>query len=93
MIQTLQVTIGAAPTRLIVVGASVACKWFTFQNNAAHTMRLGDSNVSSSRGLALNAQGSFYTQSGSAPGSSNLASWFVQGTQNDVLDIIYDDGQ
>lgn len=92
MVRTLQVTIGASLTQVLPAGEIVA-KWVLFQNNATHTMRLGDSNTSSSRGIQLVA-GASANPPGSAPVSiTKLSGWYVSGTQNDVLDVIYDDGQ
>ena len=83
---TLQVTIGAGVTR--VSSVPIYCKWVSFQNNAAHAMHIGDGSISSSRGNQLLAGGGFFTPPLSIAGSAtNLADWFVQGTQNDVLDI------
>ena len=89
-INTLQVTIGASVTQ--VSTSDIFAKQVTFQNNQTHSMRVGDKNTTSSRGALL--------ASGSPGGSYNvgpvpiqktldLAEFYVAGTQNDVLDVIY----
>lgn len=93
-VHTMQVTIGAAATPVIAANANLYCKWVVFQNNnASDTMRIGDSNTSSSQGIKLVAGASFYQGAVSAGAGTNLNGWYVQGTQNDVIDIVYDDGQ
>lgn len=88
---TMQVTIGAGVTSILPAG-NITCRWIVFQNNAANTMRIGDSSITSSRGVKLLAGGSFY-QGYSGPAAFSLSGWYVQGTQNDVIDVIYEDGQ
>lgn len=89
---TLQVTIGAGVTPVISSG-NISCQWVAFQNNGAtNAMRIGDASISSTRGIKLLAGGAFY-QSPPTPKNFNLAGWYVQGTQGDVIDIIYEDGQ
>lgn len=89
-VATLQVTLGAGVTPIIPSG-NIFFKWVIFQNNAAANMRLGDANVTSSRGLLLQPVGSA-TPPYSVPVTGNLAKWFVIGTTAQVLDVIYDDG-
>lgn len=96
---TLQVTIGAANTKVISAGAHQNCRWIVIQNNAAHVIRIGDTNITSSRGILLNAGsggnagGSFFVGPDQGGSSRDLGSWYINGTQNDVVDVIYDDGQ
>lgn len=90
-VRTLQVTIGASATPIIASG-DISYKWIVFQNNAAHTFRVGDLNVSASRGIQLLAGGSYTQQPFSPPLSGSMAAWYVFGTAGDVVDIIYDDG-
>jgi len=89
---TLQVTIGAATTR--VTTTDTYARQIIFQNNAANSMRIGDSTTSSTKGALLS--------SGSPGGlmnigptptiqSLNLAEWFVNGTNTQVLDITWID--
>lgn len=85
----LQVTVGAAATQF--TATSTPCRQVTIQNNAAHTMRIGDSTVSASKGI--------YLAAGPGGGSENhgplvayaidLSNFYVFGTQNDVLDVLY----
>lgn len=94
-VKTLQVTIGAANTSIISSGAHQNCRWIVIENNAAHSIRIGDTNISSSRGLLLSSGtpgGSFYIGPDSAGSARDLGNWFINGTQSDVIDVIYDDG-
>ena len=91
---TLQVTLGSGITPILASG-DLPCKWVIFQNNAAHSMRLGDSNITSSRGLYLAAGpgGGSYNSIATAPiTGTGLKNWYVIGTSGDVLDVIYDLG-
>lgn len=88
MVKTLQVTIGAATTQ--VSATSIQAKQVLFQNNAANAMRVGDSNTSSSRGAKLLPNSVGTLNAGFlAMGATDLSQWYVNGTQNDVLDIVY----
>jgi hypothetical protein len=91
--KTLQVTIGAGVTQFTT--KDIPARQIIVQNNAAHVMRVGDVNTTSSVGASLAA-------AGTSPGGSlnlgpfydnpeNLKEWWVAGTQNDVLDVIYTD--
>lgn len=87
-VQTIQVTIGASATQVSTV--NLYCRWVVFQNNAAASMRLGDSTVSSTKGILLaggSPGGSFTTPKKNDPEAVNLANWWVAGTQNQVLDV------
>src|SRR5579862_306408 len=55
-VYTLQVTIGASCTQ--VTSSDIPLKQVFFQNNATHSMRIGDANASSTRGVALASNGS-----------------------------------
>lgn len=93
-VRTLQVTLGAAATPLLSAGAHQQVLWFTIQNNSAAAARIGDANVTATRGIALTPAGASYTV---GPGPSNtgrdLGSWYVFGTATDVIDVVYDDGE
>lgn len=85
----LQVTLGTGATRL----TSTVTPAFDiqFQNNATHTMRVGDSTVTSSRGILLPAGpagGTLYLGPYRAY-NINIADFWAVGTQGDVLDVIY----
>lgn len=88
-VHTLQVTIGATTTQVTAVDTPV--KQVIFQDNAAGSMRVGDSATTSSRGALL---------AGGSPGGSmnfgpipntalNLSSFYVNGTNGQVLDVVY----
>lgn len=87
---TLQTTIGAATTE--VSTTDIYATQITFQDNATHTMRVGDKNTSSTHGALLSAGSPGGSATFSVPSSGkalNLADFYVAGTQNDVLDVIY----
>ena len=90
-VKTIQTTIGAATTQ--VTTTDTYCRQITFQNNALHAMHVGDSATSSSRGVQLNAAtassaGGSWTVTTVNPGTLNAADFWVNGTQNDVLDTV-----
>jgi hypothetical protein len=96
-VQTFQVTIGASGnTPIIPSGAQFICRWVVFQNNATHTMRIGDKSTSTVRGMLLVPGTSFYDapQSGtSGPPNANLTLWYVAGTSGDKIDVTCESGQ
>lgn len=92
-VKTLQVTLGSGNTTVITAGAHQNCRWIVFQDNATHNIRIGDSNTSSTRGLALASGGaSFYIGPDSSGSARDLGGWYINGTSGDVVDVIYDDG-
>jgi len=91
-VKTMQVTIGAGNTAVLSPGAHLNAIWMLFQNNAAHVMRIGDANISTTRGLSVATPGgAFYVGPATGVGR-DLGSWYVNGTAGDVLDIVYEDG-
>ena len=87
-VTTTQVTIGASATQLATVVTQ--CNWIVIQNNATHAMRIGDSTVTSSKGILLasgSPGGSFYQGPLPTGGATDLSTWWVAGTQNDVVDV------
>lgn len=95
-VKTLQVTLGSGNTAVLSAGAHLNCRWIVFQDNATHVMRIGDTNISSTRGLLLasgSPGGSFFVGPDTSGTGKDLGSWYVNGTNGDVIDIIYDDGQ
>ena len=86
-VHNLQVTIGAGTTQFST--DDIAVRWMAVQNNAAHNVRVGDGTTTASIGILL------LTNSGGGGGSistgqtTNLNQWYVAGTQNDVLDVLY----
>jgi hypothetical protein len=93
-VRTLQVTLGAGVTSVLSPLAHQQVLWVTIQNNATHSIRIGDANVTSTRGLALNSGGgSFFVGPSSSGSARDLGSWYIIGTSADVIDVIYDDGE
>lgn len=91
-IKNLNVTIGATATVFTV--PSLRCNWFTVTNRDAAAMAIGGSDTSvgaQGKGIPLAANAS-YTVQRSYSAQSNLAAWYVAGTQGQVLSITYDDG-
>lgn len=87
-IHTLQVTIGAATTQITT--SDIPARQVLVQNNSTHDIRLGDSNTSSSRGAVLKASSIGSANFGSYQFEQiNLNQLYVNGTQNDVVDVLY----
>lgn len=84
-----QVTIGAAATQLSATRKPV--KWLCIQNNSTHNFRLGDSTVSSTKGIALatGSPGGSLTLTADTAYNTDLSQWWVFGTQNDLVDILW----
>lgn len=93
-VRTLLVTLGASATQVLSPGAHQQVLWFTIQDNATHSVRIGDANITSARGIALSpGGGSFYVGPSSSSSARDLGSWYIFGTSGDVIDVIYDDGE
>lgn len=92
-IKNLNVTIGASVTPFIASG-SIRVNWMTFCNNSGHAMAWGgpDTAVGTPGTGQPLAVGSTNYQAREYIGQTNLAFWYVAGTQNDVLCVTYDDG-
>lgn len=89
-VHTLQVTIGASTTQ--VSTTSVPVKQLFIQNNAAHTIRVGDSLVTSSRGALISSGspgGSITSGAFGIQAATDLNQWWINGTNGDVIDVIY----
>ena len=89
-VHSFQVTIGAGTTQ--VWGTQLLARQIFFQNNAAHTMRIGDVTVSSSKGvlLAVGPPGGSLTVGVNVGGGDiDLSTFWVNGTNGDVLDVSY----
>lgn len=89
---TLQVTIGSGVTQITTT--NTYARQIIFQNNQTHSMRVGDSATTSSRGALLasgSPGGSMNVGPAGALAGLDVSSWFVAGTQNDVLDVIWFD--
>lgn len=85
-IKTFQVTMTGAAVQ--VSTQPIICNWFTYVNNAAAEIDLGDANL---QPIHLAPGGTFY-QNRPSPGVSNLQTWYAKGTNTQKLDVIYDDG-
>jgi len=89
----LQVTIGAASTQISTTPKPA--KQVIVQNNASHSCRVGDSTVSSTKGALLNASAGAGLGGGTVNAgpfqayNTNLIEWWINGTQNDVIDVLY----
>ena len=91
-IKNLNVTIGAGITR--VCQPSIRCNCATFSNRSAHEMAVGGPDVTTGAnglGIDLTTGGTNFAGR-QYIAQTNLAFWYVAGTQNDVLSITYDDG-
>jgi len=87
---TIQVTIGATATQLSTV-STIQCRSVEIQNNAAHDIRVGDSTVTSSRGILVTATGgSYYVPIVTPSVNINMTQWYISGTQNDVIEVLCD---
>lgn len=86
-----QITLTSSATPIVPAG-NIFYRWVVFQNNAAHTMRVGDSTVSASKGMSLLSGGAFYAPLVGSGSGFNLSGWNAFGTSGDVLDVCYDDG-
>jgi hypothetical protein len=84
-----QITIGAAATQFSAT--SVPCRQIIIQNNAAHTMTIGDSTVTATNGIRIAAgpAGGSINSGPVAVYATNLFDWWVAGTQNDIVDVLY----
>lgn len=88
---TLQVTIPAGGKVQISTTATLV-RYIAFQNNAAATMRVGDSTVSSTVGRALAASGAANSVFEIGPNDiyfCALNDWWVSGTAAQVLDVTF----
>ena len=90
-VKTLQVTLtGSAQP---ISASIIKCKWATFQNNAAAVMRVGDANVTASRGYSLAISGGTFNVPVATASTfgTDLSQWYVIGTSTQLLDVVYDD--
>lgn len=92
----LQVTIAATNTAQPLVSPAqggianaINYQFVLFQNNGSNTMRLGDASVSNTKGIIIQQTGSLES-SLALTYTGTINSWYVAGTQGDVLDILYE---
>lgn len=84
----IQVTLGATATQ--ISASNINVQSLVVQNNtASDTCRVGDSTVTTSKGLLVNASGS-YNLTLNFPRGTILSQWYIAGTQNDVIDVLYE---
>lgn len=88
-----QANLGSGATQLVHPSsptAQINCRQVIIQNNASNVMRLGDSTVSSTKGLVLNGSSAGSFNSGAVTiYNSYLSDFWVFGTSGDVVDIFY----
>jgi hypothetical protein len=70
------------------VPATVPFQWVTVQNNGTHSMRVGDGQTSSTKGILLQPGGAM-TFGPQQHAGQDLNEWFVYITANDVCDIMF----
>lgn len=89
--QTLQVTIGTSGKSQVWTKGIKLVQFLVFQNNAVDICRVGDVNVSATRGIAL-APASAGDASSFAPPleyATDLSEWWVFGTAADIIDVLF----
>ena len=86
MVKTFQVTMTGSAVPIVT--QPLQCKWFLFVNNAAAQIAVGDVN---NQPIKLATGGTEY-QGWKGPANSNLLGWYANGTNTQLLDIVYDDG-
>lgn len=89
MVVTAQITMTGSAVQFSTAG--VPCRAIFIQNNSTHSVRVGDANVTTTRG-ALLASGSPGGSLYSGPFvvyATNLFDWWAIGTNGDLLDVVY----
>lgn len=87
----LQVTIGASGTTQFTT-ARTPIREIWIENNATHTMRIGDSTVTSTKGFSLASGGAANSNLHLGPHPAlnmDLTDFFVNGTATDTLDVLF----
>lgn len=96
--QTLQVTLLAGKTPIVATAPTqsqtqirISFQSLTIQNNSADPVRVGDTNVSATRGILLagGSPGGSITIDSLMEYSSDLSEWYLFGTQGDIIDVLY----
>lgn len=75
------------PVQRAGIANGISFQNLTFQNNGSHDMRIGDSSVSSTKGIKLSTGGAL-TNLIAIQYAGTLNDWWVNGTAADVLDIL-----
>lgn len=86
-VRLVQVTLGAGATQ--VSSTATPVRQIMFQNNATHDCRIGDSTVTTSKGIKLIAGVGTLNSGPIISYASNLADWYIAGTAADVIDVLY----
>ena len=88
-VKTLQITQTGSAVQVATV--ATYARWIIFQNTAAAAARIGDANVTSSKGASLAATGAPYILQPTPNGAHyDLSQWWTVGTNTQLLDIVYD---
>lgn len=82
-------------TDTVAGGTQVYVSYLIIQNNAGHSLRVGDNTVSSTKGIliASGTPGGSVTAQFAMPRGSLLSQWYIAGTNADVIDILYETSQ
>lgn len=80
-----QVTVGAATT--VCSSTSIPARQVVISNNGGHSIRVGDSTTSSTKGILI-ATATNYTLGQMDAYTLNLNQLYINGTQNDVIDVV-----
>lgn len=85
----LQVSITGTNTPQQLTTTNTKAYQIVFQNNDAHDMRIGDSTVTSTKGIVLVAGGGAGNSETRVLQDTDLSDWWVNGTADEKLDILY----
>lgn len=85
----ISVTLGAAATP-ITTNTSIYASMIIVQDNATHSVRLGDNTVSATKGILLGLGGGSSTITLAFPRGAHLSEWYLFGTAADVIDVLYE---
>jgi len=84
----IQVTLTAGATQVSAVSQLVNS--VTFQNNAGHACRIGDANVTATKGFSLaSGSGASITFGPFAVNNVDLTEFYIFGTAGDVIDVLW----
>ena len=89
--KSLQVTLLATATQVSTTKPPIQCRQVIIQNNAAHSVRLGDSTVSATVGqyLAAGPGGGGFNSGPADIYNTYLTDLYLFGTAADVIDVFY----
>jgi hypothetical protein len=76
--------------RAVVPGNSKSFSYFVCQNNASHSIRIGDSTVSTTKGILISpgTPGGSQTITPALQYSGDLTEFYIIGTANDIVDFM-----